>query len=169
MVLIIFGLPGSGKSYLAQRVAYELNADYVNSDLIRKKMLKRPTYDYSEKLQIYAQMYEAMYEHKKAIKDLVIDATFFRKSLRDSFKTLASDLNIDLKWVEVVCDRQIVEKRLAKKRSYSDADLSVYEKLVKEFEPFADDHLTLKSTNDNIDDLLEQVKRYVTATTKGMT
>jgi len=35
MIIIVFGLPGSGKSYFASKLAERINARYINSDVIR--------------------------------------------------------------------------------------------------------------------------------------
>ncbi|MEL7005566.1 MAG: ATP-binding protein, partial [Bacteroidota bacterium] len=116
MVIIFFGLPGSGKSYLAQRVARTLGADYLSSDVLRKRLITKPTYSYEEKLIVYKKMYDTMYEHKKSSNSLVLDGTFFKRSIRDSFKKLAEDLNMEIKWIEVVSDEEVLKERLSKKR-----------------------------------------------------
>lgn len=166
MVIIFFGLPGSGKSYLAQRVARTLGADYLSSDVLRKRLITKPTYSYEEKLIVYKKMYDTMYEHKKSSNSLVLDGTFFKRSIRDSFKKLAEDLNMEIKWIEVVSDEEVLKERLSKKRVDSDADYNVHKKIASEFEPLADNHLTVKSTNDNVDNLLYQVRNYLACTTK---
>lgn len=38
MIVIVLGLPGSGKSYFAARFAELIHADHVNSDRVRKSM-----------------------------------------------------------------------------------------------------------------------------------
>ena len=38
MVVIVFGLPGSGKSYFASRLAGIISADYINSDRVRREI-----------------------------------------------------------------------------------------------------------------------------------
>ena len=39
MILIIFGLPGTGKSYLSEQMAEKTEAVWLNTDKIRKERL----------------------------------------------------------------------------------------------------------------------------------
>ena len=82
VVYIVFGLPGSGKSYFASRWAEMLNASYVNSDQARKEMYEHPTYSIAEKQSVYQHLLHHM---KKAINDgrtVVMDATFSNDDIR---------------------------------------------------------------------------------------
>ena len=56
MVVIVFGLPGSGKSYFASRLAKKLEADYISSDQVRKKLFTRPDYSEEGKKQVYKKL-----------------------------------------------------------------------------------------------------------------
>jgi predicted kinase len=58
MIVIVFGLPGSGKSFFASRLAKMINADYINSDMIRKEMFASSTYSEKEKAAVYNVMIE---------------------------------------------------------------------------------------------------------------
>ena len=56
MVIIVCGLPGSGKSYFAERLAKKIDADYVNSDRLRKELFPSRTYSDREKATVYWRM-----------------------------------------------------------------------------------------------------------------
>lgn len=161
MIVIVFGLPGSGKSYLASRLAERLNADYVNSDIVRKKMTKHPTYSEEEKEQVYRKMLDEVYEHAHSRKALVIDGTFYKNQIRESFKILADDLNIELKWIEINAPEELIQKRLAQKREYSDADFEIYQVIKQQYVPFKDDYLSLDSEESNVDEMLAQALDYL--------
>jgi predicted kinase len=60
MIIIVMGLPGSGKSYFAQRLAITINADYISSDRVRKTMMSSRTYSTKEKLLVYDEMLSQM-------------------------------------------------------------------------------------------------------------
>ena len=49
MIVIVFGLPGSGKSYFASHLASMINADYINSDKVRRTMFDTRTYQKRKK------------------------------------------------------------------------------------------------------------------------
>ena len=62
MVILVLGLPGSGKSYFAGRLAQKINAEYLNSDQIRKEMFQGRTYSDSEKAKVYEALLQKMTE-----------------------------------------------------------------------------------------------------------
>jgi len=157
MIVIVFGLPGSGKSYFASRLAKKLGADYINSDRVRHELVPNPNYSSEEKQFIYKKLMEAMYDHVKRIKPLVMDGTFYLQKTRDDFNQLAFDLNAELYWIEIRAEEDIIRKRLLKKRKYSDADFEVYKEIKKDYAPFTlGKCISLKSTNENIEKMLEQ-------------
>src|SRR5687768_18164345 len=85
MVIVVMGLPGSGKSFFAQRLATALDAEYINSDRIRKVMLSARTYSDNEKLSVYDEMLKQMQMAVKQKKDIVLDGSFYKHSIRRKF------------------------------------------------------------------------------------
>ncbi|WP_018617474.1 AAA family ATPase [Segetibacter koreensis] len=159
MILIVFGLPGSGKSYFALKLASMVNAVYINSDRVRKEMLSKRTYSDKEKLSVYEQM---LSEAIKVIKhnNVVLDATFYKREIRENFISNI-DQNELLAFIEVVADEALVRERMQKKREDSEADFEVYKKIKEEWEPMDEPHLVLTSTNDNIDEMLHKTREYL--------
>ena len=85
MVVFVFGLPGTGKSYFASRLAKMIDASYVNSDRVRKELFAQRAYSDHEKKVVYDTM---LVKTKEAIamgQNLVLDATFHKKETRDTF------------------------------------------------------------------------------------
>lgn len=160
MIIIVFGLPGSGKSYFASRLAEKIGAKYVNSDRLRKKLF--PVRDYSdrEKRVVYDHMLEEMMQAVAKNKDLVLDATFHRKETRDLFTNKISG-NGKIIFVEVQADEDIIRERVSRKRDDSEADFEVYKLIRQQNEPLTEPHLILQSTNDNIDDMLGMATTYL--------
>lgn len=157
MIVIVFGLPGSGKSYFAERLAENLEADYASSDQIRKKLIAHPDYSDKEKQFIYKKLAGAMYDHINTVKPLVIDGTFYLQKNRNDFNRLARCLNADLYWIEVKADEKVIKERLSEKREYSDADFEVYLDIKKDYAPFTEGRcLSLISTNHNIEEMLDR-------------
>jgi predicted kinase len=70
MIIIVLGLPGSGKSYFASRFAKLIHADYINSDRIRKSMFPARSYSEREKASVYNEMLELMRQAIRQDKDL---------------------------------------------------------------------------------------------------
>ena len=85
MIIIVFGLPGSGKSYFASLLAQKLKAAYLNSDKERKKIMTQRTYSESEKMMVYDLMLQKMKTFVQEGKSLVLDATFYKNKIREKF------------------------------------------------------------------------------------
>jgi len=163
MVIIVFGLPGTGKSFFASKLAMHLGGDYINSDKVRKQLYPSPQYNAEEKEAVYKKLLNSMYDHVKARKPLIIDGTFYKQNIRDNFNTMAKDLSIDIKWIEITADEETVRKRVSQKRPYSEADFEVYQKVKQQFDPFKGPHLVLKSKD--IDQMLEEALQFIATTT----
>ena len=159
VVYIVFGLPGSGKSYFASRWAAIINARYVNSDKVRKEMYNQPVYSPSEKASVYQQL---LVDMRRAIADesnIVLDATFSDDSIRRKVAEEASGKAI-VHYIEIEADEDTVRERLKEQRLFSDADFRIYMKLKKEWHGLDAAHLTLHSTHDNINEMLNQAKAH---------
>ena len=161
MVIIVFGLPGSGKSYFASRLATTISAGYINSDVERKKFLAQRTYSEKEKSSIYTHMASIMVQTIQQGKSIVIDATFYKQRLRDLFYEKAGET--PLIFIEVFANDEISRQRLSMKRADSDANYVVYKKIRSQWEPMLKPHLVLESTNDNIDRMIETAVDHINA------
>lgn len=159
MIIIVFGLPGSGKSYFASRLAKLLSASYVNSDQLRKKMLERRTYEPEEKDWIYNLMLSMAWEACQSKTNLIIDATFSKQHHRQAFFDRLSPL-CAVHFIKITAENDVIEKRLSRPRKYSEADYAVYLKILGEWDTFNGPHLALQSTDDNIDEMLKKADQY---------
>lgn len=158
MVIIVLGLPGSGKSYFAERLAKQLDAEYLNSDRLRKELFSKRTYSEKEKAKVYAMMLEKMEEAIGQKKNLVLDATFHKKKTMQPFLTKG---NAKISIIEVRADEEIIRQRVQKTRPFSEADFEVYRSIKQEWEPLEMPHLVLQSTNKNIEVMLRQALEYL--------
>jgi predicted kinase len=161
MIIIVFGLPGSGKSFFASRLALKLGGPYISTDEIRMKLFSRRTYSDEEKLAVYDAMLEVMTKAIPDHKPIVLDGTFFKESLRNKFEQRAADFNEKIIYIEVTTTENLMGDRLKKPRPYSEADYDVYLKLRKEAEPLQKDHLVLTSTDTNIFAMLSDAADYI--------
>ncbi len=161
MVIIVFGLPGSGKSYFGSRLAAALNAIYVSTDELRMKMFSERTYSDDEKQVVYDAMLSIMVDRIPEQKPIVLDGTFFKTSLRNKFEEMVKELNDKLIYIEVTAPEQSIEERLEKPRQNSEANFDVYLKIRQETEPLLKEHLVLISSNDNIDAMLRDAIHYL--------
>jgi len=160
MIVIVLGLPGSGKSYFASRLAEVIQADYINSDQIRKGMFSKRIYSEQEKGAVYDAMLEKMKALAKLNKDLVIDATFQREDSRQLFIRQLRG-KVEFFFIEITANPDLIRRRLKKERPFSEADFEVYELTRQQWQPVREPHLSLGSTDENIDYMLETAVNYL--------
>ena len=160
MIIIVMGLPGSGKSFFAAQLAAMIQATYINSDQERKKLLAIRTYTEKEKLFVYDTMLEKMKKLINENNNLVLDATFYKHEIRQQFIDEAKGKTI-LFFIEVKTSVTIIRERLKKIRPDSDADFEVYKKIKAQWEPLKEKHLILQSKNDNINEMIAQALDYL--------
>ncbi len=162
MIIIVAGLPGSGKSYFAEKLAAKLGAAYVNSDVTRKEINALGKYSLREKLAVYEKMAGLTKEILKGQATVVVDATFYRDAMRKLFHTIAKECSSGICWIHVTASEALIRERLRKPRVNSEADFGVYQEIRDEFEAMTIPHLALESTNDNIISMLTKAIAYIT-------
>ena len=158
MIVIVNGLPGSGKSFFAERLAKIMRAEYVNSDRLRMEMFTNRTYSKEEKTAVYHLMLEKMKEAANGNRHIVLDATFHTNETRKPF---IQENKAELFLIEVKAGEILIKERLMKERSDSEADFKIYKLIQQEWEQLNQPHLLLESTDDNIDDMLQKAVEYL--------
>jgi predicted kinase len=161
MVIVVFGLPGSGKTTLAATLAGRLKALYLSSDRVRKDIIRDISYTAEEKSAVYERMLERALEAVLMRKDdVVMDGTFHLARERRRFADVLG-AEAPLYFIEVCARKELIRERLEAPRTDSDADFSVYEAVGAAWEPEEDEHLVLWSERDNLEDLVRQVMNYI--------
>lgn len=160
MIVIVLGLPGSGKSYFAERLAGTLNAGYVNSDRLRKQMFATRMYTQQEKDSVYTAMLKKVKEALSQNRSIVLDATFHRAKTRQLF---ISEVNgkENILFIEVWAAEDIIRERLKNARPDSEADFEIYRLIQQQWEPLKETHLLLESSNSNIENMLQAAAAYL--------
>jgi predicted kinase len=137
-----------------------MKADYINSDKVRRALFSTATYSQEEKLAVYNKMLEQMKETLKLHKSLVLDATFHKNEIRKKFIDEAKGNDV-IFFIEVKAKPFLIRQRLKKPRTDSEADFEIYKKIKTQWEPLTKEHLTLQSTNDNINEMLKKTADYL--------
>jgi predicted kinase len=161
MLIMVMGLPGSGKSFFAKRFAAELGAEYISSDALRNEMGLRGKYLPENKTDVYLKMTEKAKDWVQKNKSVVLDATFFQKKYRELIYTIAEANQIPIHLILVQADENIIQQRLSLPRKDSEADHSVYLKIKDQFEPIEKPFLLLDSNNENLEEILKKAYQYI--------
>jgi predicted kinase len=161
MIVAVFGLPGSGKTFLAAQLAVRIKGPHISSDIVRQTMFQNGQYDEQSKLEVYQKMF-AMAEtaHRKQ-KPVVMDATFFKAQVRQLLQEKAVQWHTPLYFIEVRASEQVIKQRLREKRPDSDADFQVYLTIKQAFEPLNEAHLILYSDTEKLSDMLHKALEYI--------
>jgi len=141
LIILFSGLPGVGKTRLANELAPLINAVVLSTDKIRKEIISNPTYSDEEKELIYnVMLLMARYLHNKGGISCILDAAFTtEKSRKNARKKLPNVSPGQIYIIECICPEDITISRLkARKGDYSDADIDVYRKMKELYEPVKD-------------------------------
>ncbi|MEQ9377645.1 MAG: ATP-binding protein [Imperialibacter sp.] len=161
MMVIIAGLPGSGKTYLATRLAARLGAVHISSDRVRKTMGALGKYSPKEKLNVYSEMIKLTEKALRNGETVLVDATFYQQKMRDSFAKLATELATPVAVIEVWANEKLARQRVSKHREDSEAGVETYERIKAAFDEITQPHLRLESLDTNIDSMLSKSIEYI--------
>ncbi|MBK7938755.1 MAG: ATP-binding protein [Lewinellaceae bacterium] len=161
MLILIAGLPGTGKTTVAKAFARKYGAAHFNSDSIRREMGLWGSYRPEDKARVYAELLRRTHIALAADKTVVVDSTFFRADLRRPFEELAENLNQKIRWVLASAPAEVLLARVAVPRADSEADGVVLEKIQAQFEPLKVPHLVLPTADATPEDLADALHEYV--------
>ena len=138
VLILLSGLPGSGKTTFAKVLAERVALCHVERDAVRRGLAPEPTYSFSESGRVFA-IVEA--EARKALtsgRHALVDATSLTTRDRKRFVKLAAVLGAPLVAVRLTAPDAVIRERLAKARDgHSQAGVQVYEKMRGRAQPFA--------------------------------
>ncbi|WP_432708334.1 AAA family ATPase [Pedobacter sp.] len=161
MVAAITGLPGSGKSTFAKALASRINGRHISSDAMRFKLALYGQYDENAKLAVYDLMLKDMEDALMAGDNVVLDATFYKNSIRERFKETARKFKTPFFLIKIEAAEAVIKERISKRREDSEADFQIYQLIKSEYEPITDNYITLKSDQASLDMLVGQAIDFI--------
>src|SRR6056297_2843241 len=161
MIIVLFGLPGTGKSYLARHLAADTQALYLNTDIIRERMNKQGAYDEKTRREVYERILEEINRSAAQEKLMIVDGTFNSNTLRYMFNKRSWELKRYLYYIEMKAAEDKVKERMKNDRTYSEADYSVYKKMKATFDFMPEEHLVIDSDVLELDEMKEKVRDLI--------
>lgn len=175
VLLVMSGLPGTGKSTLARLLADRLPACVVASDALRRTLFPEPTYTGTESRVLFDLCHRLCAELLRGGRNVVFDATNLKERHRNEANHVAAATGTRLLLVRLVASEAVVAARLAHRVSaagnpsrgdslavtigdQSDADWLVYQRMQAEEEPIRRPHIAVDSSR-GLDEGLRTVLR----------
>ena len=164
-LVVVSGLPGTGKSYLSSRLSERLPFVVLESDALRKTLFPSPDYSAVESTRLFQAIHLLIERLLKRGISIILDAANLSERYRERLYNIADHLDVKLILVSVEAPPQVVYERLTKpgaesKRSKSDADWEVYQKMRPTVERISRRHYVVDTSKD-ITPVLDKIVREV--------
>lgn len=163
ILVVVSGLPGTGKSYFARKLAERRPFAILESDFLRKVLFPQPDYSADESARLFRAVHRLIETLLARGIPLILDATNLSEHFREYLYHITENLGARLIMVRTEAPDEIVRARLAAiraNRSSSDADWAVYQKLKVVAEPIRRRHYVVNTAED-INPVLDRLVREI--------
>ena len=164
MLIIFSGLPATGKTTLARKVAEKTGAIILRTDVIRKEMFTEPKYTEEEKEQVYNEMFSRAEKFLIKGQVVILDANFYLQSLRDRAGDVARQSGKKFFIVECILDEEKVLERMKERPAKQDASdansIEIYHRIKKLWEPIREPHIVIDASGEGaLEEVLEKISK----------
>ena len=162
-LVVLSGLPGSGKSHLAREISARYPLAVLASDALRRALVKRPTYSQKESARLFAAVHGVLEDLLSRGVPALLDATNLKEMHRQPLYEIAARTGARLLVVEVRADDEMVRQRLNARRArenpadISEATVEVYEMMREEAEPITRPHLVVDTSADELGPAVDRI------------
>ncbi len=165
-LVVVSGLPGTGKSYFCRRLAERTPVVILESDALRKVIFHLPTYSAEESSRLFETIHRLTADLLARGMTLVLDATNLGEFHRERLYHIAEQSGARLIVVQVCAPAQLVHQRLlgraARKDVWdnSDAGWQVYERMRTRAETIRRNHFKVDTSRD-IEPAVEKIASII--------
>jgi predicted kinase len=179
LIVVIFGLMGTGKSSRSRALAKSLGWPVIHSDAVRKtlaglKPTERVAVDFGQGIynenfssRTYDEMLRQAREHLAAGQSVILDGSYKRAQERARVRQLANEQGARVVFVYCECPPAVARERLGIRltdpEAISDGRVELFEAQARDFDQFTPDDrplLRLDTTREP-DVVLEDLKSFV--------
>lgn len=142
-LILMSGVSGSGKTWLAKQLARRLRAVHLRSDVERRRLPELRSYTSRTRTMVYLHLLFCAEAALVGGYPAIVDATFVRREDRAVFRQLAARLRVPVHVIRCAAPAPVLRERIAARArggdDPSEADLAVLEMQEIDLEPIADD------------------------------
>ena len=154
VLLVLTGLPGTGKSYFSKRLQRRLPLLVLESDRLRKVLAPSPKYTAAESARLFSACHLLTEEFLEQGRQILFDATNLTEKFREPLRNIAARCSAPFLVVRCTAPADLVRRRLADRGAgahpsdYSDAGWRIYSRMRPYEEAVKGRHLTLDTSLD---------------------
>ena len=164
-LVVLCGLPGTGKSHFARELASRAPFVWLNSDRTRKLLVARPQYSRREHRRVFAAMHVLTRGYLRDGYSVVFDATNLNENVRLPLYAVAEELGVEPLIIRFTAHPDLIRKRMAERENgvgdagQSDAGWEVYSRMAVADTPVPRPHLLVRGPEDVAEALAETMRR----------
>jgi adenylylsulfate kinase len=169
--IVMAGLPGTGKSAIADQLEKRLDALVLNKDVIRAKLFSRESINFSREqddlcMEIIFLIAEYLLRTNPE-QTIIIDGRTFSKSYQiKQLLSRAESLLIKPVIIECICDDAVVKQRLendqrAGAHPAGNRTYKLYLELKQKAEPIIVDHFIIDTSKESLEKSVERCMAYL--------
>ena len=165
-LIVVSGLPGTGKSHFCRKVAERIDLVILESDSLRKLLFPTPAYSKEESTQLFRACHGLVEELLRKGISVALDATNLEEHNREQLYHIADQSGAKLIIVRMEAPPDVVQQRLewrSRKEDQSDhseADWDVYSKMKTTVDKIGRNHFAVDSSKD-IAPVIDKIVRLV--------
>ena len=162
VLVVLVGLPGTGKTSFARRLAERFPLQVLESDALRRVLFPKPAHTPEESARFFRAIHQVIAVLLERGTPVLLDATNLVEAQREALYRVAEDAGARLALVQLQAPGEMVQERLARRgvgpgsQEHSEADWAVYQRMRETREPIRREHHTVDTSRD-IGPVLEQV------------
>jgi predicted kinase len=166
VLIIVSGLPGSGKSYFSRRLAERMPLPIIESDAMRQMLAPKPNYSQSESERLFRACHMMIGDLLRKGISVIFDATNLIERNREELYRIVDSADAKLIIVRLEAPPELVRQRLEQRQTdpdpddKSEADWKVYQKMTATAEKIRRNHFAVDTSKD-IAPAIEKIVREV--------
>lgn len=165
-LILVSGLPGTGKSHFCRQLALRVDLIILESDSLRRRLFGAPTYSREESARLFRACHGLVEGLLRKGMSVALDATNLEEDNRERLYHIADQAGARLVIVRMEAPPEVVRERLERRshkldwQDQSDADWGVYTRMKPTVERIGRNHFAVDSSRD-IGPAVDRIVRLV--------